>query len=340
MIIHGFCHPPFSSEKRDADVELLPQGRLRLLVDEGEQEQALSNVVVSGPLGGLPIKLTFPGGWQFVPNASKELESYLHSHRRKGSLHRVERNLPAIAGSLVAMLLVLVLFFSHGMPWLTGLLVRVMPDQVAELVGEEVLTSLDGHLLAPSELPAAQQAEIRQRFSEMLGRLPSPPVAPNLLFRRWEAGPNALALSDGSIIVFDSLVALAQTPEQLDSILLHEIGHVHHQHVMKALVRSTLLSAAVAVLTGESTGLIDTFSGVGVFLTTQGYSRSDEQEADTYAALQMVRLYGTVAPMLQMFEALHALEEGGALPEWLSTHPELEARIETIAQSATDASVP
>ncbi|WP_084419173.1 M48 family metallopeptidase [Photobacterium sp. J15] len=332
MIIRGICHPPYSSAKLDAELEVLPEGLLKVITEQGVYEQLMADVEISEPLGNLPLKLTFSDGRQFIPHDSGALKAVFRSRQRLGWLHRIERNFPAVIGSLVAMALVCVLFFTHGMPWLTGALVTVMPDKVSEVVGEHVLTSLDEHLFELSELSPERQAVIRARFTSMTEQLPPTPIAPKLVFRRWELGPNALALSDGSIIVFDSLVDLAQTQEQLDSILLHELGHIEHQHVMKSLVRSALLSAAVAVLTGESTGLIDTLSGAGVFLATQGYSRSDEQEADQYAANYMKQLYGSVEPMQQMFGLFKSLDEIGEQPEWLSTHPELDARIEALAQ--------
>lgn len=331
MIVSGFCHPPRSSEKRNASVELLSQGLLRLVTEQEQQELPVAELEISEPLGDLPVRLIFPDGMQFIPHDSRLLESVFHT-RQPSRLHRVERNLSTIAGSLVAMVMLFVLFFTHGMPWLTGALVKVMPMQVSVVVGEHVLATLDEHLLESSDLILEQQTSINQRFVEMTAKLPPIPVETKLLFRNWDAGPNAMALSDGSIIVFDALVDLAETPEQLDSILLHELGHIQHQHVMKSLVRSTLLSASVAVLTGESTGLIDTFSGAGVFLASQGYSRSDEQEADAYAAVQMKRFYGTVQPMQQMFESLKSLGAKGELPEWLNTHPALESRIESLAE--------
>ncbi|MCW8330377.1 M48 family metallopeptidase [Photobacterium sp. SDRW27] len=331
MIVSGFCHLARSSAKHDASVELLLDGRLRIMTEQGQQELPLAELEISEPLGDLPVKLVFPDGMQFIPHDSRLLESALH-YRQSARLHRVERSLPLIVGSLVAMVLLFVVFFTHGIPWLSGVLARGMPTQVSVVVGEHVLSTLDEHLLDPTELSIEQQASINQRFTDMTAQLPQLPVPPKLLFRSWGAGPNAMALSDGSVIVFDALVDLAETPEQLDSILLHELGHVQHQHIMKSLVRSTLLSASVAVLTGESTGLIDTFSGAGVFLATQGYSRSAEQEADAYAASQMKRLYGTVLPMQQMFRLLNTTEGNGELPEWLSTHPELKSRIEALTE--------
>lgn len=331
MIVSGICYPPRSSNRQTASLAFLPQGRIRLESKQGQHECLLSELTISEPLGSVPRKVTFPDGTQFIADDQRMLEGGLRPGKGRW-LNRVEQNIPMIAASLAAIVVVCVLLLSHGVPWLTGSLVRVMPDQVSQAVGEHVLATLDDHLLEPTALSRNQQVSITTRFEQAAIALPSLSVQPRLVFRRWGNGPNAMALSDGTVIVFDSLVGLAETPEQLDSVILHELGHIHHQHVMKSLVRSTLLSAAVAVMTGESTGLIDVFSGVGVFLVTQGYSRDAEEEADQFAAEQMLRLHGSVVPMQQMYELLKAAVGESEMPGWLSTHPKLEDRIKVIEQ--------
>lgn len=328
-MIRGFCHPPRSSDKQAASVVVLPAGLLQLMTEQGQQTLPLADIVISEPLGSLPIKLTFPCGLQFIPDESAQLERVLRDSK-PARLHQIERSWVLIASSLLATVLLCVVFFTHGIPLLTDGVVRVMPAKVAVTVGDHVLTTLDEHVLEPSELSDARQAEITRRFADITAQLAPFSVTPTVLFRRWDAGPNAIALSNGTVIVFDSLVELAEQPAQLDSILLHELGHIEHQHIMKSLVRSTLWSASVAVIIGESSGLVDVLSGAGVFLVTQGYSRTAEQEADAYAVTKMMQIYGTRRPMQQMFEHLQGLGDSSELPQWLSTHPGLAERIEAL----------
>ena len=145
MIVSGICHPPRSSEKRDASVQLLPSGQLQLVTELGQQEWPLAELEISKPLGNLPMKVTFPGGMQFIAHDSRSLERMLGAGK-SSKLHRVERNIPMIAASLVAMLVVFVLMFTHGMPWLTGTLVRVMPVQVPQLALDPSLQRSLQHL--------------------------------------------------------------------------------------------------------------------------------------------------------------------------------------------------
>jgi Zn-dependent protease with chaperone function len=58
-------------------------------------------------------------------------------------------------------------------------------------------------------------------------------------------------------------------------------------------------------------------------------SRSDEYEADEYAAALLTKAGIGVAPQKSLFRKLEALtnQRGGAMPAWLMSHPKTEERI-------------
>lgn len=221
----------------------------------------------------------------------------------------------------------------YGIPWLSEKVAPLLPDAVAEHVGRQVLTTLDEQWFEPSQLAESRKQAIRQRFQSHVEQLASTgevfPYPPKVVFRYWDGGVNAFALSNGTIIVTDDIVESVATPAQLDSVLFHELGHVKYEHVMQSLVRASLLSVAVALVTGESSGVIDNLVGAGVFLFANGYSRVHEQAADQYAAEVMMQIYGTTAPMRAMLQQLQNAHPHH-IPEWLSTHPDTASRIDAI----------
>jgi Zn-dependent protease with chaperone function len=97
--------------------------------------------------------------------------------------------------------------------------------------------------------------------------------------------------------------------------------------MIKRLVHSSLLSVGVAVLTGESSGVVDNLAGLGVFFLSNGHSRDAELEADAYARQAMVDIYGSSEPMAEMFE-LFRQQERLEMPEWMNSHPDFELRIQ------------
>jgi putative metalloprotease len=58
-------------------------------------------------------------------------------------------------------------------------------------------------------------------------------------------------------------------------------------------------------------------------------SRSDEYEADEYAAALLTKAGIGVEPQKSLFRKLEALtnSRGGAVPAWLMSHPKTEERI-------------
>lgn len=272
--------------------------------------------------------LRFPGGESFLPGEEEQkLKCWLVHQKPPGLVGRLERNWKGIFASTVLTVFVVVLFFTYGIPAITNGIVRVMPAKIPKLVGQEVTASLDEHIFESSELSDDKREAITLRFDALVAQIDPLPFTPKLEFRRWGNGPNAFALSDGTVIVLDSLVKLSGISPRLDAILLHELGHIEHQHVMKSLVRSSLLSAGVAVITGESTGLLDTLGSVGVFVATNGYSREAEQQADDFAARYMKQIYGTTEPAAEMFMLFKEAYPEDGLPAWVKSHPDLDARI-------------
>ncbi|RXJ70550.1 Zn-dependent protease with chaperone function [Veronia nyctiphanis] len=327
----GIAYKAGQSEKHPAELDVLHDGSVRLVIDYQWVESSIDQLEFNSDVGGLRVQIRFPSGELFVPDNPAELPPALKPKR--SWLKRAESNLLLIVTSAAFCLLFLWLGYFYGLPAASRTIVSVLPEEVPTLLAEQVMSELDTTTFEPSALPEDKQQEITARFNDIVSQLPPMPFEPKLAFRSWELGPNAFALSDGTVVVLDSLVALSDQPEQLDSALLHELGHVYHEHVMKSVVRAGLLSVAVAVITGESSGAIDMLAGAGTLIAVSGYSRELETEADAFSAKYMLEIYGTTAPMAEMFRLLASSSESGELPEWLSSHPDIDERI----QAAEDA---
>ncbi|MFD2176363.1 M48 family metallopeptidase [Veronia pacifica] len=327
-MISGIAYQAGRSDKYDAELDMLPGDRVRLNIDGIWVESALSELELGSDVGGLRLQVRFPQGQLFIPDDMAKVPDALRPKR--GWLKRTEDNILLVLASVVICLLFVWLGYFHGLPAATRGIVSVLPDDVPELVAEQVMTELDKTTFQSSSLTADKQAELQQRFAGLVSQLPPMPFAPKLEFRSWEMGPNAFALSNGTVVVMDSLVALSKAPEELDSIILHELGHVYHEHVMKSVVRAGLLSVAVTVMTGESSGAIDMLAGAGTLVAVTGFSRELETEADAFSAQYMMEIYGTTAPMATMFRRLASSSDSGELPQWLSTHPDIDDRIQAV----------
>jgi Zn-dependent protease with chaperone function len=163
-----------------------------------------------------------------------------------------------------------------------------------------------------------------------------------------EGMANAFALPSGAIIVTDRLIELADSQDQIDSVLLHEMGHVVRRHGMQRMLHSSFLTIAIVLVSGDVTTIENLAVTLPVLLLESHYSREDEREADKYAFENMLRIgidpgnFSIIMEKLSSYnvdESDHANEsdkaenpnkqplDNGAL-EYLSSHPATQDRIE------------
>lgn len=152
---------------------------------------------------------------------------------------------------------------------------------------------------------------------------------------------NAMALPGGYIYVTRGLLSHVENEAQLAMILGHEVGHVLGRHASRrqataqlgqiGLLGAAILGEAVA---GAGRAVMD-IGGAGAQLLFLRHSREDEREADRAGVAYSEFAGYDAAQAAAFFRTLQRLgEQGGALPGWLSTHPDPAEREATIPQLA------
>lgn len=158
---------------------------------------------------------------------------------------------------------------------------------------------------------------------------------------------NAFALPGGQVFITVALFDKLATPGQLAGVFGHEIGHVigRHgaEHMAKAQLLQGLTGAAVIATYDPSDPSSRNSAAVAQMigqLLNLKYGRSDELESDQFGVKIMGEAGYDPRSMLKVMEILRdAGGGGGRPPEWFSTHPNPENRLETI-QQAIDAEFP
>jgi len=182
-----------------------------------------------------------------------------------------------------------------------------------------------------SQLGTARQQALRQRFDDLRDVHELPPH--HLEFRSSEAiGANAFALPDGTVIVTDQLITLADNDEEILAVLAHELGHVTERHPMRQLLQSSVVGLAMTWYLGDISSLL---AAAPTLLLESNYSRNFERRADRYAA-NMLRMNGIaperLADMLEKLETSHhgakeSIEQPSRIVQFFSTHPDTGERI-------------
>jgi predicted Zn-dependent protease len=158
---------------------------------------------------------------------------------------------------------------------------------------------------------------------------------------------NAFALPGGQLFITAALFNEIETEGQLAAVMAHEIGHVVGRHAAEQLAEQQLaqgLSGAAVVAaydpenpnSGLSTAqLAALISG----LVNLRYGREDELQSDRLGVQFMTEADYDPRAMVGLMEILAASSEGNRPPEFFSTHPNPDNRIELIWE-AIDAEFP
>jgi predicted Zn-dependent protease len=189
-----------------------------------------------------------------------------------------------------------------------------------------------------AEMGLYDDAEL-QRYVEQIGlRLARNSERPNLPwhFAVVDApAVNAFALPGGYIYITRGILAYIEDEAQLAGVLAHEIGHVAARHSAQQYTRATLgqvslLGAGIFVPRARPLlGAASTALGVA-FLK---FGRDDELQADQlgarYAATNGWDPAG-VPELLETLSRISAATDRAGVPNWLSTHPNPDARVERV----------
>jgi predicted Zn-dependent protease len=151
---------------------------------------------------------------------------------------------------------------------------------------------------------------------------------------------NAFALPGGQIFITRALYDKLQTEGELAGVLGHEIGHViaRHsaEHIAKAKLTEGLTGAAVIAAYDPENPSSASRAQIAVLigqLITLRYGREDELESD-YLGVCFINDSGyDPSELVRVMEVLASASTGNRPPEFFSTHPNPENRVQRIQQA-------
>ncbi len=146
---------------------------------------------------------------------------------------------------------------------------------------------------------------------------------------------NAFALPGGQVFITTALYEQLETEGQLAGVLGHEIGHVLARHGAQRMAKQQLTQGLTqAVLIGASTDSAQFAQMIGNMVNMK-YGRDDELQSDDIGVRIMAESGYDPSAMIGVMEILAEASGGSGQPEFFSTHPNPDNRIQKI-QSAID----
>lgn len=154
---------------------------------------------------------------------------------------------------------------------------------------------------------------------------------------------NAFALPGGNIGVYTGLLKAAQNQDQLATVIGHEIAHVQAEHgnarmstayaTEAGLQLVSILADAKGFESKNAMALLGLGAQVGVLLP---FNRAQESEADVLGLRYMAQAGFDPRQSVDLWRNMGKVS-GAKPPQFLSTHPSGESRIEKLQDNMGEA---
>ncbi|MGQ0544960.1 MAG: M48 family metallopeptidase [Betaproteobacteria bacterium] len=186
---------------------------------------------------------------------------------------------------------------------------------------------------------AAQVTRVREIAKRLIPQTAT--FRPDAASWKWEVSVislkdvNAWAMPGGKMAVYSGLIErLSATDEELAAVMGHEMAHALREHGRERASRAMAQSLGLGVLgalTGVSGGAMD-LSQMALDVTLNlPNSRLHETEADRIGVELAARAGYNPGAAVSLWEKMHKLG-GGQPPQFLSTHPSHETRINDLRE--------
>ncbi len=145
---------------------------------------------------------------------------------------------------------------------------------------------------------------------------------------------NAWALPGGKIAIYTGIFPVAFTESGLAAIIGHEVAHALARHGAERVSQELVANVGLGVVTG-TLGMSPVASQLAKLAVTGGillpFSRSHESEADHIGLLLAAEAGYDPREAVRVWERMEEFSDG-APPEFLSTHPAHDTRIQNLTQ--------
>ncbi len=148
---------------------------------------------------------------------------------------------------------------------------------------------------------------------------------------------NAWAMPGGKVVVYTGILPITETETGLAVVMGHELAHAIAQHGNERMSQLLLSQVGVAALDialttqpEETRQSLLLAAGIGTQLgVILPFSRKHESEADELGLIFMANAGYDPSEAIRFWTKMNA-SAGSSVPEFLSTHPSHESRIEDI----------
>jgi Zn-dependent protease with chaperone function len=327
MVIPATIYSTSSSEARAVQLTFTTS-KVEIIDSVNTDFFLLNNIDWLSPLGNLPHEIRLPNGALIRVDNHYDLSPFFGN--KKQLISRLEQHKLFCLVALLLVPICLYFIINQVIPAAAKAVTPLVPEQVLTEIDQQVMTILDNTLLEPSNLAENEQLSLAEYLSNETYSSALLLENYTMSYRNSESfGANAFALPGGSIVVTDGLHSLLKDDQQaLIAVLLHEIGHVEHQHGLQLIAETTATTLLMTYFFGDMEGIVEVFTGTALTVIQNKFSQQLEKEADTFAVEQL-KLMGI--PPQALGNALSKLVKtkgnNALLEKYFSSHPSIKDRV-------------
>lgn len=141
---------------------------------------------------------------------------------------------------------------------------------------------------------------------------------------------NAFCAPGGYIYVYTGLIKYLDKKSTLAGVMGHEMAHADRRHTTELLTKQYGIQTLLDVILGKDQGML---TEIAANLVNLKFTRAEEAEADKYSVIYLCPTKYYADGSANFFQKI--IDSGSANPpEFLSTHPSPEHRVENIREEA------
>lgn len=146
---------------------------------------------------------------------------------------------------------------------------------------------------------------------------------------------NAFALPGGQVFITAALFNKLKTEGQIAGVLGHEIGHVIARHGAQRMAKANLTQGLIGAVMAASEGGQSSAQMAAMIgqMVNMKYGREDELESDNLGVRFMGKSGYDPRAMIEVMRVLEAASGGSSQPEFFSTHPSPDNRVQMIEEA-------
>jgi predicted Zn-dependent protease len=156
---------------------------------------------------------------------------------------------------------------------------------------------------------------------------------------------NAWCMPGGKIVVYTGLLPITQNEAALANVMGHEVSHALFGHTNERMSQTIAAQYGGSILDAfmankSSAAMRNIFGaavGVGSQVGIMAFGRKQELEADRYGMIWAAMAGYNPQEAIGLWQRMQAQAGSGGTPEFLSTHPGPERRIEQLQKYMPEA---